>query len=797
MRQALGGLAHLSQFFIYKLTPHSEIPGKFHKVPWRNGNAHGVENAEHWLSMDAAESVLSDYRRDGQAYTLGFAITSGCGYWFADIDHSIGEGRFTAIGEWSYNLFPGAFYEVSSSGTGFHLIGRGVVPEHSSRDDARGIEFYTESRGIAFGLSGVAYGSADTDHTHALNTVWCPQLFPPKPKSEHGSGPRVEWRGPTDDAELLRRALKSGSIASTFGSRATFADLWENNIAALALAYPDPGKPDGVERTSADMALAMHLTFWTGCDAARIERLMRRSGLARIKWDEHRTYLRELTIEGACARATVVLQEKLPEPVAGIEPGDDAARVSIAAEVILGDTYLTPENQIGYFEGCVYIVDDHKVFSPIHGGMLLSPAQFNSAYGGRAFVLNNVNQGAPSKQAFECFTQSQAITFPKVKGTTFRPDLEPASVIKIGGVSYLNSYVSSPIVATAGDVSLFTSHIANLFPVANDQAILIAYFAALIQHRGVKFRWCPVLQGNEGCGKGLIFKAIRSVVGARYSYSPRAKQLAGQFNDWIDERLLITIDEIRIDRKDFDTLDVLKPMISDDDIESEGKGLKKKMVNNFANFLMSTNHKDAMSTNVGGRRFANFFSALQTEADVSAAGMDARYFERLADWIGSDAGVAALAHWLQSYPIPDVLNPATGCIRAPHTSSDAEMREVSLGVVEQAVQDAIQEGRPGFCGGWICIRQLKVLLREIGRQNMTGPKMADMLMMMGYVFHPRLVTKGWTDNAVPQEGNKRVRLFVRDGHPSMYLSAPAEIVHNYVDQNYGNAIVPNLFLVKP
>ena len=58
-----------------------------------------------------------------------------------------------------------------------------------------------------------------------------------------------------------------------------------------------------------------HLAFWTGKDAARIERLMRRSALVREKWDRD-DYLGPRTIMGAISRQVQVLQDKRPEPVA-------------------------------------------------------------------------------------------------------------------------------------------------------------------------------------------------------------------------------------------------------------------------------------------------------------------------------------------------------------------------------------------------------------------------------------------------------------------------------------------------
>ncbi|MFR4804189.1 MAG: hypothetical protein ACLT98_13270 [Eggerthellaceae bacterium] len=51
----------------------------------------------------------------------------------------------------------------------------------------------------------------------------------------------------------------------------------------------------GGDRSAADMALCSHLAFWCGRDAGRMDRIFRRSGLMRDKWDSRRggsTYAR-------------------------------------------------------------------------------------------------------------------------------------------------------------------------------------------------------------------------------------------------------------------------------------------------------------------------------------------------------------------------------------------------------------------------------------------------------------------------------------------------------------------------
>jgi KaiC/GvpD/RAD55 family RecA-like ATPase len=173
------------------------------------------------------------------------------------------------------------------------------------------LEFYTEARFIAL-TGNVLAGDAGTVHDAAIAHLVA-TCFPPREvvTAEVGEGPCAEWRGPADDEVLIARMLRSTSAAATFGDRASFADLWTANVPKLSAVYPDGGGR-AFDASQADAALAQHLAFWTGKDAARIERLMRRSALAREKWDNHPTYLVHFTITNACRMQREVLQDAEP-----------------------------------------------------------------------------------------------------------------------------------------------------------------------------------------------------------------------------------------------------------------------------------------------------------------------------------------------------------------------------------------------------------------------------------------------------------------------------------------------------
>lgn len=310
LAEALGQIVNIPQFFVWRMVWDAE-EGKYLKHPCRAAGEPFPMDASlphNWLKFDDAADRAAIWNAASTdpavRYTLGFYLTADVGYWFLDMDKCITNGMYSPQAlEW-LGLLPGCFFEFSSSGNGCHVVGKGTVPAHAKRNKELGAELYTEKRGIAFGLSGRAWGSADVG-APAIASI-ASLHFAPRPEAESGEylQPRADWSGPVDDEELVRRALSSPSVAARMGNKASFADLWNAEPDALLKFYGPQG------RTEADMALAQHLAFWTGCDAPRMERLMRQSKLARDKWTLHRTYLRELTITNACAQQGDVCKDK-------------------------------------------------------------------------------------------------------------------------------------------------------------------------------------------------------------------------------------------------------------------------------------------------------------------------------------------------------------------------------------------------------------------------------------------------------------------------------------------------------
>ena len=157
--------------------------------------------------------------------------------------------------------------------------------------------------------------------------------------------------------------------------------------------------------------------------------------------------------------------------------------------------------------------------------------------------------------------------------------------------------------------------------------------------------------------------------------------------------------------------------------------------------------------------------------------MRGNYFPKLYGWLQA-GGFAIVAEFLNTYKIPEALNPATLCQRAPLTSSTNEAIAVSLGGIEQEIMEAVDEGRPGFMGGWISSMAFEKLL-QARRDNKRIPpnKRLELLKGLGYSLHPGL-NGGRVNTVVMHEGGKP-RLYIKNDHISANLTVAADVFHAY------------------
>jgi hypothetical protein len=774
---ALAALSAYRQFIIYQLVPRDN--GKNDKIPidYRTGQiaAHGAHDPDVWIDHVNAINYAKLF---GASYGVGFVFTDNDPFWFLDIDDCLDSlaQNWTPLAQQLMGSLPGAALEVSSSGKGLHIFGSArVIPPHSCRDSYDlDLEFYHTKRFVALtGLNMVGDITADlTDYLPVLiNTYFnnanaaingdILQLWDAAIKE----GVSPEWNGPIDDMVLINRALNvPPSARAAFGEAASFNDLWHANYEVLSTTYKN-------NASTYDAALAQHLAYWTGNDAARIERLMWQSKLVRDKW-QRADYLPR-TILNARAKQTKFLNDK---PAQSFDHGVEFNLDHLKPTLVNGNTFLTIDDQIKLFTGCVYIADVKSVLVP--GGHLYGNDQFRAMYGGYSFQMDNVNQRV-TRDAWEALTQSQAFRAWKVHTTCFRPLEPPAAIIEEDDQRVVNLWWPIKTPRIKGDPQLFLNHLSKLILDARDRNILLAYLAACVQYPGVKFQWAPFIQGVQGNGKTLFTLCVAYAIGRRYTHMARAKEIVKNFNAWLYRRLLIGVEDIYLPESHREVLEILKPMITGSYYEIESKGKDQATKDICCNFIINSNHKDGIRKISSDRRFAPFYTPHQTKEDLINDGLHGAYFLKLYNWLDKENGYAIVADYLQNYEIPEEFNPATVCKYAPVTTSTTEAIEYGLGAVEQEIINAIEQDEIGFRGGWVSSHYLDLLLMRIARGRIPQNKRRELLQNIGYDWHP-VLQNGRVNNKVMPDDVKS-KLFIKHGHPALSALSGAEVARLYTD----------------
>ena len=239
-------------------------------------------------------------------------------------------------------------------------------------------------------------------------------------------------------------------------------------------------------------------------------------------------------------------------------------------------------------------------------------------------------------------------------------------------------------------VDLFLRHLDNLIESERERGLLLDWMSYVYRNPGARVRWGMLLWGIEGNGKSYIFHVLQRLMG-RNARVITTSMIEGRFNDWAVGSRLIGIEEVRIaGTNKYKILDQLKPMISNDTIGVEPKGQASYLAPNFASYLMTTNHIDAVPMSANDRRYCVIFTRQRTQDDLFALHggrvETEQYFETL--FSETERRVDAIGRFLLDRVMGAEFK-ASG--RAPVTSGLAEMRAANVGDDEQALMDAMED----------------------------------------------------------------------------------------------------------
>lgn len=422
-------------------------------------------------------------------------------------------------------------------------------------------------------------------------------------------------------------------------------------------------------------------------------------------------------------------QQQQPQPVPG-EP-TIPQQPEAEPEQQFGDILSEYECQ-SYFKNCFFVENVGKILTS--RGRFMNATQFNGAYGGKLFVIDP--NGKITDEPWKAATRSTLWTVPKVDHVRFLPNQKTFDIVEDQlGRRGVNTYIPIRLKHRRGDVTPFLRHMELMLPVEADRQLIYAFLAHNVKYPGVKVPWAPMIQSAEGVGKGFIKKVIEGMLGEMYTYSPPATELIGSsatFNSWQRNKLMIVVDEIKIDERR-ELIEIMKPWIGDDRIQIQSKGENQEMEDNPANYCFFSNYKDAIPLVSSGRRYAIFYSIIQSVDDLLIRGMDDNYFNALFQW-RENGGQEHIVDWLLNYPVEK-----RWLMRAPKTSSYQEAIKVSRGPLEICIANGIEDMLPGFRGGYVSTIAVINRAKQIGIRSPSQATVQRVLEQMGYVELGRAV----------------------------------------------------------
>jgi len=277
------------------------------------------------------------------------------------------------------------------------------------------------------------------------------------------------------------------------------------------------------------------------------------------------------------------------------------------------------------------------------------------------------------------------------------------------GLTYINTWLansggSSVVVPEAGSFEvgddsvegqaceLFLRHLELTIGDPRERELMLDWMAFVYANPGARVRWALLLWGIEGNGKSYFHRVLGRLMGAD-SRTVTASLIEERFTDWAEGCRLIGIEEIRVSGTNkWRTLDKMKPFISNDEIQVEGKGTKAHVVPNFASYMLFTNHIDAIPVTEGDRRYFVVFTRHRTKQELlDQHGGDQGvkdYFQRLFDV--SLAGAGGIGRMLLDRQYGSEFDPNG---RAPDSRGREEMRMMHVTEEDEAVIDALERYR--------------------------------------------------------------------------------------------------------
>src|SRR5258708_31447082 len=158
-----------------------------------------------------------------------------------------------------------------------------------------------------------------------------------------------------------------------------------------------------------------------------------------------------------------------------------------------------------------------------------------------------------------------------------------------------------------GDWSLMRDHICDVICSGNEEHFqyLIGWMAYGVQHPQRPIGVAIALRGEEGAGKGFLWRNYGKLFGKNFRHVSQVEHLTGRFNAVLADTCAVFLDEALWagDRKGEQ---ILKALITEETFQLERKNYDPIPVKNRLRLMIASNNQWIVPIGTKGRRYAVF-----------------------------------------------------------------------------------------------------------------------------------------------------------------------------------------------
>lgn len=227
---------------------------------------------------------------------------------------------------------------------------------------------------------------------------------------------------------------------------------------------------------------------------------------------------------------------------------------------------------------------------------------------------------------------------------------EPGVQLPEGCVNLFDRLPTEPVQCEPADVEPMLAllrHLTSLSAKTPEgvQAVyhqVLCWCARMVQRPGAKLRFALVFHGPQGTGKNLFWDGFRKILG-KYGKMVGQKELEDRFNGYMSGKLLLIGNEVVTRQELFHNKNMLKWVITEDEIPIRGMHQETRWESNHANVVFLSNELMPVALEQDDRRHLVVYTPAAEDPDL---------YVRVAAFL-QDNGHAKFLHYLLNYDIGD------------------------------------------------------------------------------------------------------------------------------------------------